>query len=107
MQRLNAIQVVTGGSTPGGVRVLAQALQFFDDRPPRNRKEFAVARKLAQQMRCLIRLPSSAAHIFRLSAEFPVVEALIDEFLLNAQILLSRERSCVVLNGLMQRLQQI
>jgi len=105
MQRLNAVQV-TGGSSPGGARVLAQALQFFEDRPPRNHEELAVSRKLADQMRRLVRRPSSAACVFRLAAEFPVIEALVDEFLMNAQILFSRERSCVVLHGLMQRLQR-
>ena len=91
-------------AAPKSVRVLAQALQIFDDRPPRNRMEFAVSRKLADQMRRIVREPASAAQVFMLSAEFPAIEALLDDFLLSNRIVRSRERSCVVLDGLMRRL---
>ena len=90
--------------TPGSLRVLAQALQMFDDHPPRNRMELAVSRKLAEQMRRVVRQPSSVEQVFRLAAEFPAVEALVDDFLLNARILRARASQCAVLDGLMRRL---
>ena len=89
---------------PGSIRVLAQALQMFEDRPPRNRMEFAVSCKLAEQMRRLVRQPGSAERVFRLAAEFPAIEALLDDFLLNARILRARASDCTVLDDLMQRL---
>jgi hypothetical protein len=90
--------------SPGGIRVLAQALQMFDDRPPRNRMEFAVSRKLAEQMRRVVREPGSAEQVFRLAAEFPAVEALVDDFLMSARIVRARASHYAVLDGLMQRL---
>jgi hypothetical protein len=90
--------------SPGGIRVLAQALQMFDDQPPRNRMEFAVSRKLAEQMRRVVREPGSVDQVFRLAAEFPAVEALVDDFLMGARILRSRASHYVVLDGLMRRL---
>lgn len=89
---------------PTGVRVLAQALQMFEDRPPRNRMELAVSRKLADQMQRLVRHPASVAQVFRLSTEFPAVEALVDDFLMSARIARSRERDLPVLDQLMRRL---
>jgi hypothetical protein len=86
------------------VRVLAQALQVFDDHPPRNRMEFAVSRKLTEQMRRIMRQPASVAHVFRLSAEFPAVEALLDDFLMNVRIARSRASDCAVLDQLIRRL---
>jgi hypothetical protein len=89
---------------PAGVRVLAQALQMFDDRPPRNRMEHAVCRKLADQMQQLVRHPASVAQVFQLSTEFPVIEALVDDFLLSSRIARSRDRDCPILEQLMRRL---
>ena len=86
------------------VRVLAQALQMFDDRPPRNRMEYAVSRKLTDHMRRIARQPTSVAQVFSLSAEFPVIEALVDDFLMSTRIVRSREKDCVVLDQLMRRL---
>ena len=79
-------------------------MQVFDDRPPRNRMEFAVARKLADQMRRIMRQPASVQQVFRLSAEFPAVEALLDDFLLSIRIVRNRERDCAILDQLMRRL---
>jgi len=90
--------------TPNGLRVLAQALQMFDDHPPRNRMEFAVSRKLAEQMRRVVRQPATAEQVFRLAAEFPAVEGLVDDFLLSARILRNRAEHYGVLDGLMRRL---
>jgi hypothetical protein len=90
--------------TPGGIRVLAQALQMFDDQPPRNRMEFAVSRKLAQQMRRVVRQPGAVDQVFRLAAEFPAVEALVDDFLIAARIQRARASHYAVLDGLMRRL---
>ena len=90
-----------------GVRVLAQALQIFEDRPPRNRMEFAVARKLADQMQRLVRHPASVYQVFILSAEFPVIEALLDDFLMSCHIARSRERECPVLEQLIRRLMKV
>ncbi len=89
---------------PGGVRVLAQALQMFEDRPPRNRMEFSVSCRLADQMRRLVRQPGSVEQVFRLAAEFPAVEALVDDFLLDARILRTRASNCAALDDLMRRL---
>jgi hypothetical protein len=83
--------------------VLAQALQMFEDRPPRNRMEFAVSCRLAAQMRRLVRQPGSVEQVFRLAAEFPAVEALVDDFLLDARIL-RRASNCAALDDLMRRL---
>lgn len=104
MQRLPEIQQVADpGRISTGVRVLAQALQIFDDRPPRNRMELAVARKLAAQMQRLVRHPASVNQVFRLSAEFPVIETLLDDFLMSCRIARSRERECPVLEQLIRR----
>ena len=84
--------------------MLAQALQMFDDHPPRNRMEFAVSRKLAEQMRRVVRQPATAEQVFRLAAEFPAVEGLVDDFLLSARILRNRAEHYGVLDGLMRRL---
>ena len=105
MDRLPEIQSLGNRSAaPSGVRVLAQALQMFDDRPPRSRMELAVSRKLTDQMRRLVRHPASVAQVFRLSTEFPVVEALVDDFLISSRIVRSRKQDCPVLDRLMQRL---
>ena len=90
--------------TPGGLRVLAQALQMFDDHPPRNRMEFSVSRKLAEQMRRVVRQPATAEQVYRLAAEFPAVEALVEDFLISARILRDRPGYCDVLDSLMRRL---
>jgi hypothetical protein len=90
--------------SPGSIRVLAQALQMFDDRPPRNRMELAISRKLAEQMRRVVRQPASVEQVTRLAAEFPAVEALVDDFLMNARILRARASHYGVLDDLMQRL---
>lgn len=91
-------------ASPGGIRVLAQALQMFDDRPPRNRMEFVVSRKLAEQMRRVVQQPRSAEHVFRLAAEFPAVEMLVDDFLMSARIARARASNYAVLDALMERL---
>ena len=84
--------------------MLAQALQMFEDRPPRNRMEFSVSCRLADQMRRLVRQPGSVEQVFRLAAEFPAVEALVDDFLLDARILRTRASNCAALDDLMRRL---
>jgi len=105
MEKLPEIQRTADRSRiPTGVRVLAQAMQMFEDQPPRNRMEQAVSRKLAGQMQRLVRHPASAAQVFQLSTEFPVIEALVDDFLMSCRIVRSRERDCPVLEQLMRRL---
>lgn len=105
MDKLTETQSLTHCSAvPRKIRVLAQALQIFEDRPPRNRMELAASRKLTDQMRRIVHQPASVAQVIRLSAEFPVIEALVDDFLMSARIARSRERNCTVLHQLMERL---
>ena len=107
MEKLPEIQRTADRSRiPTGVRVLAQAMQMFEDQPPRNRMEQVVSRKLAGQMQRLVRHPASATQVFQLSTEFPVIEALVDDFLMSSRIVRSRERDCPVLEQLMRRLAQ-
>ena len=105
MEKLPEIRRTAHSSrVPTGVRVLAQALQMFEDRPPRNRMEHAVSRRLAEQMQRLVCHPASVAQVIQLAAEFPVIEALVDDFLMSSRIARSRERDCPVLEQLMRQL---
>lgn len=105
MERLPEIQLAADRKRiSAGIKVLAQALQMFEDRPPRTRMELAVASKLVAQMQRLIRHPASVAQVFELSSEFPAVESLVDDFVMSNRIARSRERDCLVLDQLMRRL---
>jgi len=90
--------------SPAGIRVLARALQMYDDRPPGNRMEFAISRKLAEQMRRVVRHPGSVEQVLQLAAEFPAVEALVEDFLMSVRIARARAANYEVLDDLMRRL---
>ena len=91
-------------ASSGGPRVLAQALQMFEERPPRNRMEFAVSRTLADEMRRIVCQPGSVEQVFRLAAEFPAIEALLDDFLMSARIIRDGAGNYAVLDELLKRL---